>query len=102
MFAIGCVVSETYLHHSLFPGICSSEREHLAIVERVVGAFPLEFARAMEAKFPGTFQVGRDLASVIFPVMGSVDAVDRMAACRVQTTKHVAVRYLTLYHSYKF
>ena len=96
---MGCVISETYLHRSLFPTACGSEREHLATVERVVGPFPLGFAKAVEARFPRTFQVGCDFASIIFPVLGSVDTVDRMAACRVQTTKHIAVHFDNLNHS---
>lgn len=69
-FAAGCVLAELSLMRPLFCYELTTDREHLAMVERILGRFGSTFASAVEAKYPGTFAIG-DKVSVVFPSRGS-------------------------------
>lgn len=73
----------------LFDPIVSGDREHLAMIEVVVGPFPLEYASTVEAKYAGTFSVEGGQVSVIFPARGKTvtremygDAMTRLTKAR--------------------
>ena len=68
-FAIGCIIAELYLGRPLFPSEVSCDREHILILSRALGTFPILFARMVEDRFPGTFQISDDgtHSVVIFP-----------------------------------
>lgn len=66
-YAVGCVIAELCLLSNLFPPEIASIREHLAIIERALGRFPLEFASVVEKHRPGTFLISTTSTSVIFP-----------------------------------
>ncbi|KAI0687972.1 kinase-like domain-containing protein [Cerioporus squamosus] len=66
-FALGCVIAELYLGRDLFPA--DMMREHLAMVDKLVGPFSEEYAHSIEDKLPGTFSfVGR--VAIRFPRAG--------------------------------
>ncbi|KAI0730646.1 kinase-like protein [Earliella scabrosa] len=54
-FAVGCIMAELYIGGTLYPASVDTDREHLAIIDKVVGPFPEGYARRIEEKLPGTF-----------------------------------------------
>ncbi|KAH9858157.1 kinase-like domain-containing protein [Lenzites betulinus] len=92
IFAIGCVIAEVHAGTALFhPGI-ASELEHLAMVDRTVGPFPLEFARAIEQAKAGTFRFTPKM-EVIYPPSGKYPKSAFIASVRrLQDTKHICMR----------
>lgn len=66
VFAVGCVISEVYLGHQLLPRDIQSDREHLAVIDKVFGPFPEQYAREVEQKFAGTFTFGVRGPTVVF------------------------------------
>ncbi|KAI9057435.1 kinase-like protein [Trametes sanguinea] len=74
-YAIGCVIAELCLACNLFDPAIESDSEHLAMVERVVGRFPEEFARAVEITRPGTFS--QDARTLIYDA-ALVDLLKKM------------------------
>ena len=69
-FAIGCVLAELWLLDPIFERGIESRREHLAIVDKVVGPFPEAFARNVEYYLPGTFSFKWDgRPSVVYPAL---------------------------------
>ncbi|KAI0735643.1 kinase-like domain-containing protein, partial [Earliella scabrosa] len=89
-FAIGCVLAELYLGHALFPLGISSPREHVAIVERLVGPFPVEAASILEDLCPGTFRLTLSAATVIYPDVPFDREVHAAAMIRIRETKSIA------------
>ncbi|KAI1789219.1 kinase-like protein [Ganoderma leucocontextum] len=67
VFAVGCVIAEIYLGNQLFSGDISSDREHLAALDRVLGPFPRAYAQTIEMRFPGTFNLDDNDVKVHFP-----------------------------------
>ena len=57
LFGAGCVLAELYLGRILFPST-QTDMERLALLERVIGSFPLAFAKRGERSLPGTFSFG--------------------------------------------
>ncbi|KAI0359348.1 kinase-like protein [Trametes cingulata] len=83
VFAIGCVVAELYLMRRLLLGIVLDDREHLAHVNRIIGPFPEAYARAIEAKYSGTFAFSDGRVVVVYPPGGStVSAADFVGVMR--------------------
>ncbi|OSD06155.1 kinase-like protein [Trametes coccinea BRFM310] len=81
-FGMGCVIAELYLGHNLFNPDIEGDREYLAAVERLLGAFPADFAREVEIRHPGHFSFS-DKASVEFPPLGTLlAAADYVEAMR--------------------
>ena len=72
MFAVGCIIAELYLGNQLLSNEISSDREHLAALDRVLGPFPRAFAQTIDARFPGTFRLDDNHVKVQYP---SLDAV---------------------------
>ena len=66
VFTIGCVAAELHLGKLLFPQGIESSREHLALVERIVCPFPMDFATRYESGHPGTFRIDGTV-TVVFP-----------------------------------
>lgn len=81
-FAVGCVISELHLCSDLFPSGVSCDLEHLALVERVVGPFPEQYAHLVEMQRPGTFTLNP--ATVLFPPRGMVDSIANYSAAMVR------------------
>ncbi|KAI9058552.1 kinase-like protein, partial [Trametes sanguinea] len=91
-YAVGCVIAELCLVKNLFPPEMTSTGEHLALVERIVGRFPRDFAKVVEAVKPGSFRIGSSV-SVNFPPRGLPskkeeysDAMRRLSAARPFST----------------
>ncbi|KAI9065713.1 kinase-like protein [Trametes sanguinea] len=68
-FNIGCVIAELYLGRNLFDADIDGDREYLAAVERLLGAFPAGFARDVESHHPGHFAFS-DKVTVEYPPLG--------------------------------
>ena len=64
--AAGVVLAETFLSKFLVDPDFESFRENLAILDRVLGPFPSEFAHSIELRQAGTFRL-RGRVSVVFP-----------------------------------
>ncbi len=77
-YAVGCVIAELYLTGNLFYPEIASDREHLALIERILGPFPLDFASTVEAMYPGTFRFDHS-PTVIFPPGGITFAGEQYA-----------------------
>ncbi|KAI0716609.1 kinase-like protein [Earliella scabrosa] len=90
-FAIGCVIAELYLATSLFPAGMATPREHLALVERLVGPFPVGFASSVESKFPGTFRTDSEVR-VVFPGKELNREEHGPPLSRLQSTKPLAAQ----------
>ncbi|KAI1792828.1 kinase-like protein [Ganoderma leucocontextum] len=71
VFAVGCVIAELYLGNQLFSSDISSDREHLAALDRVLGPFPRVFAHTIDECFPGTFSLD-DHVKVHYPSLDTV------------------------------
>ena len=70
-FGIGCVLAEATMLSNLFDGDCESDREYLALVDRIVGPFPEDYAQVIERAIPGTFSFnGR--VKVLYPAHGAI------------------------------
>lgn len=67
VFAAGCVLAEICLNRPLFPDGIASDREHVALVEKICGWFSRDFAVRFEAFRPGIFKIRGDTAFVEFP-----------------------------------
>nr|VWO96853.1 Protein kinase domain-containing protein [Ganoderma boninense] len=80
VFAVGCMIAEVYLGNYLFSGDISSDREHLAALDRVLGPFSRVFARTVEAHFPGTFDLDDNEVRVIYPSLDTVPTRDTHSA----------------------
>ena len=80
MFAVGCIIAELYLGNQLFSGAISSDREHLAALDRVLGPFPRAFAQTIETRFPGTFRLDDDHVKVHYPSLDTVLTRDAYGA----------------------
>ncbi len=96
-FAVGCVVSELYLGGNLFPADMDTDREHLAMIDKVVGPFTEEYAHGIEDKLPGTFSfIGR--VAVRFPRAGvSLSAEEHGEAMRrLENLKPLSVSTTTV------
>ena len=65
-FAVGCVIAEVYLSRELLPREAHSDQERLAIVDKVLGPFPDQYAREIEHKFLGTFTFGPCGPTVVY------------------------------------
>ena len=66
-FAVGCIMAEVYTSRRLFPDGIASDREHIALVERVCGPFSCEYATELEKTAPGTFKIRNGVARVVYP-----------------------------------
>ncbi|OJT15963.1 Serine/threonine-protein kinase AFC2 [Trametes pubescens] len=91
-FAIGCVIAEVYLFEPLFDPNVSSDLEHLAMVDRIAGPFPIEFARAIETATPGAFRFAPKI-ELIYPPATSGRSRNALAASvrRVHHAKPICV-----------
>lgn len=91
-FAVGCVVSELYLCSDLFPSDVSCDLEHLALVQKIVGPFPEQYAQQVERQRPGTFSLNP--ATVLFPPRGILDSAIQYsdAMIRVERSPPLSVR----------
>lgn len=67
-FSTGCVLAELYIGRQLFQ-YAQSEIERLALLDRVLGPFPVALAQRAEGIRPGTFLIG-DVIRVAFPPRG--------------------------------
>ena len=65
-FAVGCIIAELYLGENLFPHTIASDRERLAVLDRVLGPFPEQFAHDVEEKLPGIFIFDENGPTVMF------------------------------------
>lgn len=92
-YAVGCVIAELYLAGNLFYPDIASDREHLALLERVLGPFPLDFASTVEAAYPGTFRFDHN-PTVIFPPGGIAFASEQYAGPmqRILDAQPISVR----------
>lgn len=70
MFGVGCVLAEVYVLRNVFDSECSSDREYLATIDRVVGPFPRDYAAEIEKQCPGTFAF-RERVTVLYPPLGT-------------------------------
>ncbi|KAI9064930.1 hypothetical protein FKP32DRAFT_1675203 [Trametes sanguinea] len=73
LFAAGCVMAELHLGRGLFPRT-QTDLERLAILERVLGNFPLSFAKRGESARPGTFAFGKPVKVRYRPSIEDVEA----------------------------
>nr|VWO95048.1 N/A [Ganoderma boninense] len=71
-FAVGLMIAEIFLGSQLFSSDISSDREHLAALDRVLGPFPRGFAHTVDARFPGTFSLDDDIVKVHYPPLDTV------------------------------
>ncbi|KAI0740116.1 kinase-like domain-containing protein [Earliella scabrosa] len=69
-FSLGCIIAELYLMGPFFPNELESDRQHLAIMEAILGYFPEDYARRVEERCPGTFTFD-SAPRVQFPSSGS-------------------------------
>jgi hypothetical protein len=67
-FAIGCLLAELHLGYPLFYEC--RKMEHLAVMERILGRFPIRFVTDIERSQPGTFRQG-DPAVINYPMLVS-------------------------------
>ena len=88
---MGCVLAELHLGRELFPHDIGSEREHLALVEKICGRFPVQLANDVEFLEPGTFCIQDGVATVQFPAEEFDASVHTDALRRLQGTKSVGV-----------
>lgn len=97
-FAIGCIIAELYLSQELLPRDIGSDREHLAILEKVLGPFPEVYARELEQTCAGTFTFSAQGASVVFPSYVSADSVKAHETTlkRLETIMPLSVCLLSL------
>ncbi|KAI0713858.1 kinase-like domain-containing protein, partial [Earliella scabrosa] len=89
-FAIGCTLAELHLGRSLFPPGIASKREHLAIVERLVGLLPLNSAIAMEDLRPGSYRLTPRGGMIIYPDLPFSHERHGRAMVRIRQTKSVS------------
>ncbi|KAI0348960.1 kinase-like protein [Trametes cingulata] len=69
LYATGCLIAELWLSRPLFLGNSVCDREHLAVVDRVISPFPEKYAREVNERIPGTFVI-TDKVTVEYPVGG--------------------------------
>ena len=94
VFAVGCVIAEIYLGNQLFSSDISSDREHLAALDRVLGPFPQAFAQMIDTRFPGTFSLNDYHVKVCYPSIDTVLTRDSHAAPmrRLERMRPLSVR----------
>ena len=91
-FALGCILAETAIGRRLVSPDFETDRENLALIDRVFGPFPSEYARQINLRLPATFELdGR--VSVIFPAFGIHASREEMLGpvVRVDDARPVAV-----------
>ena len=85
-FSAGIVLAELYLGDALFP-LAQGDVERLALLERVLGPFPIGMAKRSERKQPGIFKIGHPV-KVRFPS----DSDAECSARQVMDSHALAVR----------
>ncbi|KAL1938418.1 hypothetical protein VTO73DRAFT_11658 [Trametes versicolor] len=92
-FAVGCVLAETHLNETLFHPDLYYDWEHLAMVDRIAGPFPRDFARAIERGRSGVFRLGSKV-ELIYPPANVRVQKDRLVAAmqRIKDTKSICAR----------
>ncbi|KAI9057280.1 kinase-like protein, partial [Trametes sanguinea] len=93
VFAVGCVIAETYLLENLFHPKVETDFEHLAMIDRICGPFPRDFAKSVEALKPGIFRLFPRV-EVIFPCadVPLEDEANRSAVRRLESMKRICAR----------
>ncbi|KAI1783977.1 kinase-like protein, partial [Ganoderma leucocontextum] len=92
VFAVGCVLAEVHLNRPLFPYDIADDREHLAVVERVCGPFPVTFVADFDKRRPGYFLVEDELAFVPYPGEAFKADVHGDAVRRLWSAKPISTR----------
>lgn len=89
LFGIGCVLAEMALVQNLFDPAYQGDMEYLAMMDRLVGPFPRDYAVDIEGKYPGTFNL-HSRVSVRYPLVGTSATSD--AVLRVESVQPLSVR----------